>query len=165
MNRSLNITAVLRFALMPAFMPAFVPALMPALVLALVLGGGGVGCSAQPPPRVVRLADLGSEIALAPGQGLVVELQEGETIPLRFHLDGPFLQSAEDAPPITLKVRRHCFVRFDRSGVRASVDGQNFDATPAKPGTFRVGLGATRRGVEATIELSTPVPKGLESGR
>ena len=116
------------------------------------------GCAPPVPPRVVRLADVGQGGPLLPGQALIIEVQEGDTIPLVFSLRGPFMSTPDDAPPIPLRARRHFFLRIDKDGLRASADGQHFDAKPAKPGSFQFGLGASTEGVRATIAIQTPVP-------
>lgn len=126
--------------------------------LAVVAALLAQGCAPQIPPRVVRLADLGKGGPLLPGQALIVEVQEGDTIPLSFSLRGPFLTTPDDAPPIPLRARKHFFLRIDKSGLRASADGNHFDDTPKKPGSFQIGLGATKEGVRATVSIETPVP-------
>ncbi len=126
--------------------------------LAVVAALLAQGCAPQIPPRVVRLADIGKGGPLLPGQALIVEVQEGDTIPLSFKLDGPFLTTPDDAPPIPLRARRHFFLRIDRDGLRASADGNHFDAKPRKPGSFQIGLGASKEGVRGTIHIETPVP-------
>lgn len=116
------------------------------------------GCAPRIPPREVRLADIGKGGPLLPGQALIVEVEEGDTIPLTFSLRGPFITTPEDAPPIPLRAKRHFFLRIDGDGLRASADGKHFDERPVKPGSFRIGLGATKEGVRATIAIETPVP-------
>ncbi|MFO0588851.1 MAG: hypothetical protein U0441_14975 [Polyangiaceae bacterium] len=116
------------------------------------------GCAPHVPPREVRLADIGKGGPLLPGQALIVEVQEGDTIPLSFSLRGPFMATPEDAPPIPLRAKRHFFLRIDKDGLRASADGKHFDERPVKPGSFQIGLGATKEGVRATIAIETPVP-------
>jgi hypothetical protein len=116
------------------------------------------GCAPQIPPREVRLTDLGKGGPLLPGQALIVEVQEGDTIPLAFSLHGPFMTTPDDAPTIPLRARRHFFLRIDKDGLRASADGRHFDVKPVKPGTFQFGLGATKDGVRATVAIETPVP-------
>lgn len=96
---------------------------------------------------------------MLPGQALIVEVQEGETIPLIFSLRGPFIATQEDAPPIQLRARRHFFLRIDKDGLRASADKLHFDEKPVKPGSFQFGLGATKEGVRARIQIETPVPR------
>lgn len=56
---------------------------------------------------------------------------------------------------------RHFYLRIDESGLRSSTDGKNFDAKPAIPGKFRVGIGSHDGKLQAEMEITTPVPKGL----
>lgn len=116
------------------------------------------GCAPKIPPRVVALSDIGKGGPLLPGQALIVEIQEGDTIPLVFSLRGPFLTTPDDAPPIPLRAKQHFFLRIDERGFRASADGLHFDDKPVKPGSFQIGLGASKEGVRATIAIETPVP-------
>jgi hypothetical protein len=128
----------------------------------LVLALGAFGCAARPEPRFVKASELGTGGPLAPGQALVVEFQAGDTIPLRFALQGPFVESPKDLPPIPLRVVRHFFLRIDSDGLRSSVDGKTFDWHPVQPGSFQIGLGASKDGPEATISIRTPTPPDLE---
>ena len=128
----------------------------PRLSLALLLSLAG--CAATPPPRLVRVADLGKQGPLAKGQALVIELEAGDVIPLHFSLDGPFVQSPADAPPIPLRVTRHFYLRIDGDGLKSSVDGQHFDGKPVSPGHFQVGVGAGASGIEARIAISRRWP-------
>lgn len=130
-----------------------------ATLLFLALAVALPACAATPEPRFVRAADLGKMGPLAPGQPLVIELQEGDVIPLRVTLDGPFVKTPEEAPLIPLRVARRFFLRIDGDGMKSSADGKNFDWKAIKPGTFSVGVGATRAGgIEAHISIKTPTP-------
>ena len=133
-----------------------------AVTLVGALAGPLAGCAAQPPARHVRAADLGTIGPLDLEQPLVVEFEAGDVIPLQFTLDGPFVKSPDGAPPIPLKVVRHFFLRIDKNGLRASADGQSFDAKSVKPGQFQAGIGITKEGATATIKIRTPTPPGLE---
>lgn len=118
------------------------------------------GCAKPPEPRYVRLADLASQGPLTLERPLVIEVQQGDKIPLHFKLEGPFLVSAPDAPVIPLVATRHFFLRIDKDGLRSSADGKSFDWTPAQPGSFRVGLGATRgSGPIADVVIRAPTPR------
>lgn len=139
---------------------SLVPALVPFAAAALL----SLGCAPSIPPRMVRLSDLGKNGPLLPGQALIVEVQEGDTIPLSFSLQGPFLSTPEDTPPIELRAKRHFFLRIDDKGFRASADGQHFDSKPVKPGTFQIGFGASKKGPLATISIHTPVPADVGHG-
>src|SRR3954468_2274063 len=77
------------------------------------------GCAPPVPPRFVRARDLGTLGPLTLDQPLVIELDAGDTIPLRFTLDGPFVKSPDDAPVIPLRVTRHFFLRLDKDGLKS----------------------------------------------
>ena len=126
------------------------------LFLALTL----IGCTSGPPPRTVRLDQLQSIADLAKGEPLVIEFREGDTLPLDFSLEGPLLESAKDAPPIVLTAKRSFFLRIDGDGLRTSIDGKDFSKNPAAPGSFQIGIGATReRGTRATVTIKGPTPR------
>ncbi|HEY4118519.1 MAG TPA: hypothetical protein VGM56_11725 [Byssovorax sp.] len=117
------------------------------------------GCAATPPPRYVRAADLGSSgAALASRQPLIIEFERGDVIPLHFTLDGPFVRTADDAPVIPLRAVRHFFLRIDENGVKASPDGKDFDWSPSHPGSFRIGLGASKQGKGPLAEVVIHTP-------
>lgn len=118
-----------------------------------------VACaSTLPPPRIVRLRDLGSGQPLAEGQALIVELDEGDVIPLKLAIHGAFLETPADNPTVPIRVKRHCFVRLDKRGLKTSLDGKNFDWSPVAPGTFRIGLRVTKEGAQAEMDFQTPTP-------
>ena len=123
------------------------------LVLCTVACGGAV-----PAPRVVRLRDVGSGPPLGEGQPLILELDEGDVIPLKLAIRGAFVETPADLATIPLRVKRHCFLRIDKHGLKTSLDGKNFDWTPATPGTFRLGFAATKEGAHAEMEFQTPTP-------
>jgi hypothetical protein len=88
-------------------------------------------------------------------QSLLMDLKEGEVIPLYVNIDGDVVTSAPGAA-IPLTVKKNCFLRIDDRGLRISEDGQNFDAKPRVPGSFQFGVGVTKEGKRATITLVTP---------
>lgn len=135
---------------------------MPVASLSLLIAAATLSACAKPPePRFVRAAELGTMGPLSPEQPLVIEFQEGDTIPLHFTLDGPFVRSPEGAAPIPLRVVRHFFLRLDKNGVKASADGKSFDEKPVAPGQFQFGVGADKSGVSARISIRTPTPAGV----
>lgn len=125
------------------------------------LAGALAGCASSLPPRHVKLQDLGKSGELAMDRPLIVEIEAGEVIPLELSLAGPFLETPKDAPSIPLRAKRHFYLRIDRSGLKASVDPDDFDKDQAAPGQFQIGLGATKAGPKATIAIRTPTPEGL----
>ena len=59
--------------------------------------------------------------------------------------------------PVTAK--RTFFLRIAKEGVTISRDGHTFGQKSRVPGSFRMGVGATReRGVRGEIVLTTPQP-------
>ena len=137
------------------------PVTLLSLAVAGVLASTVAGCAAQPPPRMVRMAELGTLGPLLPGQALILELEAGDTIPLRFTLEGPLVKSPDGAPLIPLEVVRHFFLRIDEHGLKSSLDGKNFDWKSTAPGQFQVGVGVTKEGPMANITIRTPTPPGL----
>lgn len=89
-------------------------------------------------------------------QSLVIELREGEVIPLDVIVEGDYLTTAPGASvPVTVK--RTCFMRVDDRGLRISEDEANFDAAPRVPGSFQLGVGMTKeRGKHGTFRLTMP---------
>lgn len=122
-------------------------------------------CAATPAPRFVRAADLDKIAPISLDRPLVVEFEKGDTLPLRFKLDGPFLKTPDEAPLLSLRVVRHFYLRIDKSGLRASTNGKDFDSKPATPGRFRAGFGVVDGKTISEISISTPVPAGLASSR
>jgi hypothetical protein len=87
-------------------------------------------------------------------QSLIIELREGEVVPLDVIVEGDFFATAPGtAVPVTVK--RTCFVRVDDRGIRFSTDDQNFDEKPRVPGSFQLGVGVTREGKRGTLRVST----------
>lgn len=121
---------------------------------------GLVGCAATPAPQVVRADALGAG-TIDPARPIVVEFQEGDSIPLELLIDGPFVQTPTDAKPIALRVTRHFFLRLDADGLASSVDGKDFDPGIAEPGRFQFGVSVTKEGVAAKMAIKTPTPEGL----
>lgn len=128
----------------------------------LLLGSLATACASSPPARVVTLANLKDLPPLEQGQPLIVELNEGDTVPLVFELNGPLLQTDKHAQPLTLRAARHFFLRIDQDGLRSSLDGKSFDDKPAVPGKLQVGFGVSKDGPRANISITTPIPKSLE---
>ncbi len=136
---------------------------MKKIISLLLVTLSALGCASGPPPRVVRATDVQGVAKLALGQPLIIEFHEGDTLPLDFSLQGPLLQSPTDAPPIMLTAKRRFFLRIDGDGLRSSLDGKDFSKSPAAPGSFQIGIGATReRGTRATITIKGPTPREPE---
>jgi hypothetical protein len=87
-------------------------------------------------------------------QSLVIELREGEVVPLDVIVEGDYFAAAPGASvPVTVK--RNCFIRVDDRGIRISADGQDFDEKPRVPGSFQLGIWMTREGKRGTLRLTT----------
>ncbi len=114
-----------------------------------------VGCASTPEPRVVRATELASLGSVEPGQPLVVLFERGDQIPLSVVIGGPLVKSPEGAAPIPLEVQRRFYLRLDESGMKTSLDGKTF-GDAVEPGQFSVGVGATKEGANARIEVKTP---------
>jgi hypothetical protein len=112
-------------------------------------------CAATPEPRVVRAADLGELGAVSPGQPLVVVFERGDKIPLTFRVGGPLVATPDGLAPISLEVKRRFYLRITEDGVATSLDGKRFGDV-VSPGTFAIGVGATKEGALATVEITTP---------
>ncbi len=89
-------------------------------------------------------------------QSLVIELREGEVIPLDVIVAGDYFGTSPGASlPVTVK--KTCFMRVDDRGLRVSDDGVNFDEKPRAPGSFQFGVGMTKEGGKrGTLRVTTP---------
>ena len=117
-------------------------------------------CAPTPEPRYVRLSELTHGGPLDLNRPLVIEVDPGDTVPLDFSLQGPLFESPKDAPPITLRAKRHFYLRIGRDGLRSSFDRNDFSGRPVKPGSFQIGFGVTKTGPLATVHIRTPTPPG-----
>jgi hypothetical protein len=108
----------------------------------------------------VRFADIGKG-ALKEYDGtrpLIVEFQPGERLPVDVQLRGEGFELDPQHPPLEIVVKEHCYLRVGSDGFRMSLDGQNFDAKPSKPGTFQIGFGA-RAGQPAKVTVVLEGPR------
>jgi len=129
------------------------------LFVGLAIALSTLGCASGPPPRTVRLDQVQAMADLANGQPLIIEFREGDTLPVDFSLQGPLLESAKDTPAIVLTAKRRFFLRIDSDGLRTSLDGKDFSKNPAAPGSFQIGIGASReRGTRGNITIKGPTP-------
>ncbi len=131
---------------------------MKALLIVVVLTStAGTSC-AHHERQVVRLQP-GETVNLQnfdmKKQSLIIELREGEVIPLDVIIEGDYFATAPGTSvPVTVK--KTCFMRVDDRGLRVSGDGQNFDDKPRVPGSFQFGVGVTKEGKKGTLRLTTP---------
>src|SRR4051794_15938755 len=68
-------------------------------------------------------------------QPIIVEVREGEVVPLDVVVAGDLIASPEGAT-IPLTAKRAFFIRIDEKGVKLSVDGKTFDGKARVPGSF-----------------------------
>jgi hypothetical protein len=121
------------------------------------------GCAHAPPPAPVRvrttdLATLDSA-ALRAGAPLIIEVHEGEAVPLEVSVDGALVASPSGAPAIPLVAKRTFWIKLDKEGLALSHDGRTFRRKSDTPGSFQFGVGATReKGLHAVIKIRTPKP-------
>ena len=128
------------------------PLLLAPLGLALL-----AGCAPAVAPLRVRAADLGT-LPQAPdlaNRPIIVELQEGDVIPIDFALSSELVDLVPASPTLSLRARRRVFVRVGPDGVATSSDGVDFDE-PRRPGSFAVCLSIKREGVRLQVQIKTP---------
>ncbi len=117
-------------------------------------------CASTPDPYRVRYADVahGAASRYDGKRPLIVELDDGQRIPVNLQLDGEDIALAPEHPALELVAKHHCYVRFWKEGVRASLDGVHFDEKPREPGRFRIGLTANR-GAETRLDVIIVTPR------
>jgi hypothetical protein len=126
----------------------------------IVLGSvGPLACAGAPPPPpvVVRANDLGALKGIDPRTTpIVIEVLPGDEVPFVLKVEGDLVDTLPDQPKITLRARRHFFVRFGKGGLQLSLDGRDWDPKNRAPGAFQFGLGATPEGPRAGMTVTTP---------
>lgn len=128
------------------------------LALGLTMSVAACARGPQPEPIFVRASELGS---LPPAETradrpLVIEVREGDVIPLDVTIGGDYIASPPDAS-IPLVAKRTFFLRVAKEGLSISPDGKTFGEKPRVPGSFRMGVSATReRGLRGEIVIHTP---------
>ena len=104
------------------------------------------GCAhAASEPLRVSFAQIGSG-GLREWTGdapLIIEFQAGDRVPIHLEWTSDDFGLEPSAPRLDLVARQHCFVRLERGSIRTSLDGRTFDE-PRQPGSFRLGLNATK---------------------
>lgn len=130
------------------------------VLLASLFALSTAACGSTPDPRPPLQLRVGQPVpedtGVADGRPIVVELQEGDELPLAFSVDGDLLATPADAPPVRLVAKRHFFLRVDRDGVSTSFDGVHFDRKGRGKGSVSVGLGVRKEGVRAEVRVVPP---------
>jgi hypothetical protein len=125
------------------------------LVLALLACASG--CASPAEPLRVRASDLAhldaaTDLRVRP---IVIEFQEGDTLPVDFTLSGDLLELVPGTS-VVLRARRRFFLRIGPDGLKVSLDGAHFGERPKAPGTFRIGLQASPAGSRVKLDIKTP---------
>ncbi len=85
---------------------------------------------------------------------VIIELREGEVIPLDIHFDGDYFATSPRASvPVTVK--KTCYLQVDDRGVRSRDDLQHFDEKPRVPGRLQLVGMAKGRWKRGTLRLTT----------
>jgi hypothetical protein len=119
------------------------------------------GCAAGPAPKVVRATELAQMEGAPAGQPLVILFEPGDKIPLAVTVGGPLVKSPDGAPPIALEVKQRFYLRIEDGKMSTSADGVSFGDV-AEPGSFAFGVGATKDGPTASVQIVTPTLKSVQ---
>jgi len=115
------------------------------------------GCAHAPEPVRVRLDTLGK---LGPvdlrEHPLVLEVREGDVIPIDLVFESELAELTPAAPGLSFRARKPFFLRMSGDGLAVSLDGVHFNEHPAKPGSFRLGLGVHKEGARFDVHVRTP---------
>jgi hypothetical protein len=131
----------------------------PGLYLAMV-ALCAIGCAHAPEPVRARYADLknGAISGYAAQSPLIVEFQAGDRLPVNLAFSGEDFEIDPPRPSLAFVAKQHCFVRFGRDGIHASLDPEHFQSKPRAPGAFRVGFDATP-GQPTTLDIVISGPR------
>lgn len=115
---------------------------------ALFLSALLAGCApTMPNVAPVRLADMNGSVTFP----LVIELQEGDRIPLTAALTGDLVGTEPSAAPPVVVVKRHFFLVITQGKMLVSLDGKTIAHTT---GTFQFGVGVEKdKGPKATLTM------------
>jgi hypothetical protein len=106
--------------------------------------------------RIDQIATIDSA-AVRAGRPLIIEVHEGETVPLDVSVDGVVAAPAGSSIPLVAK--RTFWLRIDKEGPSFSLDGVNFGQKSKWQGELRTGLSVTReQGLRAQLGITTPKP-------
>lgn len=128
-----------------------------ALALALV------ACAPTLEPVRVRASEMSKmPKELKPGQAIIIELAEGDVIPIDLRFSGDLIELTPQKPGLAFRAKRRFFVRVDAKGLQVSLDGAHFGEKPKEPGSFRLGLSAKPEGTR--VEIDVKMPKRASEG-
>lgn len=117
------------------------------------------GCGAARPAQHLRFADIGNG-GVAGGidfnRPIELEFQPGDRLPIRLEFSDQLFELSPTAPPLAFVAKRHGFVRIDGARITSSLTGDDFEAKPRVPGSFRFGLAVTRQGSWVELVVRTP---------
>jgi hypothetical protein len=117
------------------------------LPLAALLSGCTPSMPNVAPVRLANLANLASPVTFP----LVIELQEGDRIPLYAAITGDLVSTEPSAQPPMVVVKRHFFLVISEGKMLVSLDGKTI---ARKTGSFRFGVGVDKeKGPKATLEM------------
>lgn len=117
-------------------------------------------CAPAIEPLRVRAADLSKMPERAPDQPIIVEVAEGDVIPIDLAFEGELIELTPRSPALSFRAKRRFFVKIDKSGLTVSTDGVHFGERPKQPGSFRLGLAVKREGAKVEIGVKMPVHGG-----
>ncbi len=140
-------------------MPPLRPLALVTPVALLALLAPLAACAPSLEPIRVRASDLGHLGAVndARGRPVVIELDEGDTVPIDLSFTGDLVELTPPEPALAFKARRRFFLRMSADGLAVSLDGVHFGVRPKEPGSFRLGVSATSQGTRVHVDIKTPV--------
>lgn len=116
-----------------------VPRISSSLFLCLPMAASLGACApSMPAVEPIHLSQLDEHAP--PTLPLVLEVREGDRIPVRVKLSGNLIESPADVPPITLTAKRRFFVVIDEDGPRGiSLDGKTLGGANQR-GSLSLGI-------------------------
>jgi hypothetical protein len=116
-----------------------------------------VACAPAMEPLRLRASEMSKMPKEAkPGQPIIIELAEGDVIPIDLRFSGDLIELVPPKPALSFRAKKRFFVRIDKSGIKTSTDGVSFDQKAKEPGSFRLGLSAKPEGTKVEIDLKMP---------
>jgi hypothetical protein len=118
------------------------------LLLTLGLSPLLVGCApSMPNVAPVRLANVSIPLTFP----LVIELQDGDRIPLSAALTGDLVRTEPSTQPPMVVVKRHFFLVLSEGKMLVSLDGKTI---AHMTGSFKLGVGVDKeKRPKATLEM------------